>query len=119
MDSIHEELVQRLVDIKVSIGIDDTLVFQKLKDLSSECKKHFAEEESMMIKVGYPAHGHIENHEKIMRKLSLLIFMAEFPPFNADHHISSLHDYLAQHVLNYDKAFFSSAEWLNKKNRDV
>jgi hemerythrin len=78
LNSEHHALLEKLNDLLIAIRSGDrSHIVMACTSLAAQARAHFATEEALMRKVGYPdLESHREQHEELGRRLARLSFLA-------------------------------------------
>lgn len=107
IDSQHRELIQRANRFSDAIAQIDqsSSVQESLDDLLLFSREHFAFEEQLMAKYGFPdLESHIQEHRRLSQQLNNLIMTNPSTPHHKKAPLVSafLSDWVEQHILTDD-----------------
>ncbi|MHC3994103.1 bacteriohemerythrin [Thiomicrolovo sp. ZZH C-3] len=101
MDTAHETFLQMLEELqKMENGIDTAL----FREWIEETKRHFAEEEKLMMKHLYPEREtHTGDHEQLIDEMeSFFAMITAMPPMARSFIESYAYDKFRRHTMFYD-----------------
>ena len=112
MDTAHERFLEMLEQLQKTEGGIDTALFREWID---ETKRHFAEEEKLMMKYLYPEREtHTGDHEQLVDEMeSFFAMITTMPPMARSFVESYAYDKFRRHTMFYDldlAKFLSSNE---------
>ncbi|MAF49970.1 MAG: hemerythrin family protein [Rhodospirillales bacterium] len=115
LDRDHKQLLRRINDIIAVIDGEHSDECAKLTpDLVNFAKQHFAREEALLTKVGYPdVKKHVEHHRALDRKMESILNLASVAddnPLAGKKLKSELVFFLMDDIINADLDFKSFVE---------
>lgn len=97
IDAQHQELFVRAN--KFLSASDKAGLMASAMSLFKYTREHFAHEESLMKRIGYPSmSAHVQQHDELIRKLNLTAQRIADETLDTQHLEAFLHDWLLNHI---------------------